>query len=210
MGLAGRQPSRYCHRQRQRSLTSRNQETRDPVTSHPSPSQTGSRAASSPPRAGRNFFDQVLNASHLPTKSGQAAFHRTAQADFNVRGWQGCGRLVLLMPAPRSAAAPVDPVNPTPAGSTVGSHRPRPGPGRPSLPRGLGRNFFGPFVNWITFAGKEPSQSEAYRAARADFNVRGWQGRWRYTASTALFFAVRPVPTPPPSAADLSGILAGA
>ena len=24
--------------------------------------------------------------------------------------------------------------------------------------------------------------------AQANFNVRGWQGRWRYTASTALFF----------------------
>jgi hypothetical protein len=24
--------------------------------------------------------------------------------------------------------------------------------------------------------------------AQANFNIRGWQGRWRYTASTALFF----------------------
>jgi hypothetical protein len=50
------------------------------------------------------------------------------------------------------------------------------------------RNFFAPLVNWITFARKEPGQDAAYRAAQADFNVRGWQGRWRYTASAALFF----------------------
>jgi hypothetical protein len=25
-----------------------------------------------------------------------------------------------------------------------------------------------------------------HRAARADFNVRGWQGRWRYTAPDGL------------------------
>jgi hypothetical protein len=24
--------------------------------------------------------------------------------------------------------------------------------------------------------------------AQANFNIRGWQGRWRYTAPTALFF----------------------
>jgi hypothetical protein len=27
--------------------------------------------------------------------------------------------------------------------------------------------------------------------AQANFNIRGWQGRWRYTASTALFFPDR-------------------
>jgi hypothetical protein len=27
-----------------------------------------------------------------------------------------------------------------------------------------------------------------HRMAQANFNIRGWQGRWRYTASTALFF----------------------
>ena len=49
------------HRQRPRSLTTRNYQ--EPATRshpHPSPSQTGSRAASSPPRAGRNLFGDLL------------------------------------------------------------------------------------------------------------------------------------------------------
>src|SRR3982074_2356353 len=37
--------------------------------------------------------------------------------------------------------------------------------------------------------GLEPSHDGLYRAAQADFNVRGWQGRLRYTALTALFFS---------------------
>jgi hypothetical protein len=37
---------------------------------HPSPSQTGSRAASSPPRAGRNFFDSRKNAKKLLFQRG--------------------------------------------------------------------------------------------------------------------------------------------
>jgi hypothetical protein len=45
-----------------------------------------------------------------------------------------------------------------------------------------------PIVKWITSAGEIPGQSSVHRMARADFNIRGWQGRWRYTASTALFF----------------------
>jgi hypothetical protein len=50
------------------------------------------------------------------------------------------------------------------------------------------RNFFSPSVKWITSASSFPGHEWAYRAAQADFNVRGWQGRWRYTALTALFF----------------------
>jgi hypothetical protein len=49
-------------------------------------------------------------------------------------------------------------------------------------------NFFTPSVKWITSASSFPGHVWAYRAAQADFNVRGWQGRWRYTAPTALFF----------------------
>jgi hypothetical protein len=60
-------------------------------------------------------------------------------------------------------------------------------------------------VNWITFVGKEPSQDASYRAAQADFNVRGWQGRWRYTASAALFFSGLV-----PNSLDQSAIFAGA
>jgi len=37
--------------------------------------------------------------------------------------------------------------------------------------------------------GLEPGHDGLYRAAQADFNVRGWQGRLRYTALTALFFS---------------------
>jgi hypothetical protein len=37
--------------------------------------------------------------------------------------------------------------------------------------------------------GLEPGHDGIYRAAQADFNVRGWQGRLRYTALTALFFS---------------------
>jgi hypothetical protein len=68
MGLARRQPPGDCNRQRQGTLR-RNAETERRETNtekqrsyatrsnpHPSPSQTGSRAASSPPRAGRNFL----------------------------------------------------------------------------------------------------------------------------------------------------------
>ena len=33
--------------------------------------------------------------------------------------------------------------------------------------------------------------------AQANFNIRGWQGRWRYTASTALFFCAARFATPP-------------
>jgi hypothetical protein len=43
-------------------------------------------------------------------------------------------------------------------------------------------------VKWITLAPEIPGHPLIYRAARADFNVRGWQGRLRYTAPTALFF----------------------
>jgi hypothetical protein len=54
------------------------------------------------------------------------------------------------------------------------------------------RELFAPFVKWITFAGKNTGQDEVHRTARADFNVRGWQGRLRHTALAALFFwAVR-------------------
>jgi hypothetical protein len=43
-------------------------------------------------------------------------------------------------------------------------------------------------VNWITYARDYPGQYAVHRMAQANFNIRGWQGRWRYTASTALFF----------------------
>jgi hypothetical protein len=43
-------------------------------------------------------------------------------------------------------------------------------------------------VNWITLARDQLEQDAVHRAAQADFNVRGWQGRWRYTAPAALFF----------------------
>jgi hypothetical protein len=43
-----------------------------------------------------------------------------------------------------------------------------------------------PNVNWITYGCENPGHSSAYRAAQADFNVRGWQGRWRYTAPDGL------------------------
>jgi hypothetical protein len=52
-----------------------------------------------------------------------------------------------------------------------------------------GRDFFVPIVNWITFARAEIGHCVVHRMAQANFNVRGWQGRWRYTAPTALFFA---------------------
>jgi hypothetical protein len=57
MGFARRQPpgGRYGQRQVTRQQpTTKGHATRSHP--HPSPSQTGSRAASSPPRAGRNFF----------------------------------------------------------------------------------------------------------------------------------------------------------
>jgi hypothetical protein len=43
-------------------------------------------------------------------------------------------------------------------------------------------------VNWITSAHAGLGQCVVHRTAQADFNVRGWQGRLRYTAPTALFF----------------------
>ena len=54
--------------------------------------------------------------------------------------------------------------------------------------------FFSPIVNWITYARNIPGHHAVHRMAQANFNIRGWQGRWRYTASTALFF-----PSPPRS-----------
>jgi len=42
-------------------------------------------------------------------------------------------------------------------------------------------------VNWLTFARENPGQGAVHRKAQADFNFRGWQGRWRHTAPTALF-----------------------
>jgi hypothetical protein len=67
-------------------------------------------------------------------------------------------------------------------------------------------------------AGLEPGHDGIYRAAQADFNVRGWQGRLRYTALTALFFSwlqnlpfagriARP--SPPRFCSGTSRILAG-
>jgi hypothetical protein len=50
------------------------------------------------------------------------------------------------------------------------------------------RNFFASIVNWITFARAFPGHLASRRMAQANFNVRGWQGRWRHTAPTALFF----------------------
>jgi hypothetical protein len=32
---------------------------------------------------------------------------------------------------------------------------------------------------------------------RANFNIRGWQGRWRHTAPTTLFFLPSPFPLQP-------------
>ncbi len=49
-------------------------------------------------------------------------------------------------------------------------------------------------------AGLEPGHDSVYRAAQADFNVRGWQGRLRYTALTALFFSCGRVARPPQNA----------
>jgi hypothetical protein len=59
-------------------------------------------------------------------------------------------------------------------------------------PSRAGRNFFATSVNWLTSARGFPGHCVVHRAAQADFNVRGWQGRWRHTAPTALFFALRP------------------
>lgn len=55
-----------------------------------------------------------------------------------------------------------------------------------------GRTFLVVSVNWLTSARDFQGQYAVHRAAQADFNVRGWQGRWRYTAPTALFFAAPP------------------
>src|SRR5580704_7922142 len=55
-------------------------------------------------------------------------------------------------------------------------------------------SFFAPFVKWITFAGRRTGQDAVHRTAQADFNVRGWQGRLRYTALAALFFWGRRCP----------------
>jgi hypothetical protein len=52
----------------------------------------------------------------------------------------------------------------------------------------MGETIFWPIVKWITLARRIPGHSEVHRMARADFNIRGWQGRWRHTALTALFF----------------------
>jgi hypothetical protein len=49
------------------------------------------------------------------------------------------------------------------------------------------RRKFLPFVNWLTFLRKNPGEAAVHRKAEADFNFRGWQGRRRHTASTALF-----------------------
>jgi hypothetical protein len=61
-------------------------------------------------------------------------------------------------------------------------------------------------VKWITLAPEIPGHPLIYRAARADFNVRGWQGRLRYTAPTALFFcrAVPPAGVPACAATNRS------
>jgi hypothetical protein len=53
-------------------------------------------------------------------------------------------------------------------------------------------------VKWITYGREIPGHYALYRAAQADFNVRGWQGCWRYTAPTALFFSGRPDPPTSP------------
>ncbi len=58
-----------------------------------------------------------------------------------------------------------------------------------ACPKRTARSFFAPFVKWITVPGKITGQGEVHRTARADFNVRGWQGRLRHTAPAALFFA---------------------
>jgi hypothetical protein len=54
-------------------------------------------------------------------------------------------------------------------------------------------------VNWITYARDIPGHHAIHRMAQANFNIRGWQGRWRYTASTALFLI-------PPSSAAIAAI----
>jgi hypothetical protein len=47
-------------------------------------------------------------------------------------------------------------------------------------------------VNWFTLVCTIPGEDEIYRKARADFNFRGWQGRWRHTAPTTLLFLRQP------------------
>jgi hypothetical protein len=54
--------------------------------------------------------------------------------------------------------------------------------------------FFVPIVKWITSAREMAVHSAVHRMAQANFNIRGWQGRWRYTASTALFFVPSEAP----------------
>jgi hypothetical protein len=50
-------------------------------------------------------------------------------------------------------------------------------------------------VKWITFARGFPEQDADHRMAQANFDIRGWQGRWWYTALTALFFCGRAIAT---------------
>jgi hypothetical protein len=40
-----------------------------------------------------------------------------------------------------------------------------------------GLSFFAQIVKWITFTRTNPGHPSLHRAAQADFNVRGWQGR---------------------------------
>jgi hypothetical protein len=50
------------------------------------------------------------------------------------------------------------------------------------------RNFFVPIVKWITFIREIPGQCVVHRAAQADFNVRGWQGRLALYCADGLVF----------------------
>jgi hypothetical protein len=53
---------------------------------------------------------------------------------------------------------------------------------------GSSPDLFLPIVKWITFARRFPGQDAVHRMAQANFDIRGWQGRWWYIALTALFF----------------------
>jgi hypothetical protein len=48
--------------------------------------------------------------------------------------------------------------------------------------------LFLPIVKWITFVCGFPGQAVVHRAAQADFNVRGWQGRLALYCADGLVF----------------------
>ena len=181
MGFAGRQPPRRCHGQRQRSLTPGIRNTRPGhIPTPPRPRPDRARPALPQELAatfwGAKFFAaSVICIPFARDIPGQAVLTGRRKPISMSGAGKAVGVILRRRPCSFRLRLGIDATTPSRrrAPATLRACRIRPGPTFPDPHR----NIFSGLVNWITYARKNPGHDAVHRAARADFNVRGWQGR---------------------------------